>query len=1015
MKKVMLNLAVLAILLVSCICFGSTPLTIPNPSFEDPVLALGGVLQAIPKDWVRVDPTTFYEVNTRRPPYSSASTCPPEAVPTDGDNICWRRLGILGAPLEQVIEENTIYTVEFDFFPHMPSTTASYLDVYFWAYESDLRNEQDPNRVQLSRRRITDDLTQNEWQRITITWSSTDVDRKIIGKKLAFGHQTNRGGVDNHTGSFSPNLQKVFISESNTCTVVNERGKVDTYDSVLLEEPSATVVITAKPDFSADEIDLGAGAGNPISLTFTPENYYIPQTVTVMAVNDLKVEGLHTSIITHSSNSVDSVFDETEIDDVTVAIVDNDRLGDINCDGIIGINDMRILAHQWLACCSCDFCMGADLTGVAGQSTCPEGKVDFHDFNLLSSHWHKDSLPALMRNTLGWLFGETMINASGVKDVNANVVHCWPSPPGISGPFKPLSAVKPLLDCTWRRQVDVMHEAGIKVYASGGSTGFNPEVFQSYNLDPELYYARDVNGAPQLMLSGSYGSHNYTSCYNNPYWFELQREFALMLADAGFDGMWYDVGGYSDGAVLYCQCSNCQSRWHQYLIEQEMDTQTPLPTRSNGTDMSQLINRRHLRWRWDCWVENWGTVLDFVKQHHPHFVFSHNMAAGGDYCLFLLSETDLYDYVHWEEWGHGCAPYSNIAVYLAGLAVGESKPVILVQNDKPRRNLLQHRIFMAEGYAAGGIPQDAQSYWGTVPGTKSISTDYYNFVETYEDYYTHTDSMANVAVVLSWWSKALYERANSLKPAYWLGQMLMDMHVPFDYIIAEKDLADPQRLLDKYKTVILPDLACISDQQISTLSAYLNEGGGIIATYNTGKYDDELALRNPTGLSLITGQSVVDRCQLSVGKGRFAYFADYLEKDYWDNNPRDFAKSDILDYPTPVPADVSNILYWVFNDSLPLQTNAELSTSVILKQKRNTIFAHLVNYNVYPDGKQLTPDQNIQLKITIPNGRSVNKVTAISPDFENPIVISDWSQNNQILEVNIEQLFVYTVLIVSLY
>src|SRR5690606_25263308 len=94
---------------------------------------------------------------------------------------------------------------------------------------------------------------------------------------------------------------------------------------------------------------------------------------------------------------------------------------------------------------------------------------------------------------------------------------------------------------------------------------------------------------------------------------------------------------------------------------------------------------------------------------YPKFVFAHNMGmrAGGDrgVTAFLHDTTNLFDFVHLEEWGHGTAPYSDIPSYLLGLAAGKKKQVMLVQNDKPPRNALQHKVFLAEACASGGVPQ----------------------------------------------------------------------------------------------------------------------------------------------------------------------------------------------------------------------------------------------------------------------------------------------------------------------
>jgi hypothetical protein len=81
------------------------------------------------------------------------------------------------------------------------------------------------------------------------------------------------------------------------------------------------VQITIDPD---NQINLGAGAGAAIVLTFTPANALIPQTVTVTAVDDILVEGIHTSTITHTASSADSKYNGVAIGNVIANVVDND-------------------------------------------------------------------------------------------------------------------------------------------------------------------------------------------------------------------------------------------------------------------------------------------------------------------------------------------------------------------------------------------------------------------------------------------------------------------------------------------------------------------------------------------------------------------------------------------------------------------------------------------------------------------------------------------------------------------
>ena len=113
----------------------------------------------------------------------------------------------------------------------------------------------------------------------------------------------------------------VEFLQSGSRVDVQEGGATDSYQIALQSIPTANVQITIDPD---SQTNLGAGAGVAIVLTFTPANALIPQTITVTAVDDILVEGVHTSTITHTASSADSKYNGVAIGNVIANIVDND-------------------------------------------------------------------------------------------------------------------------------------------------------------------------------------------------------------------------------------------------------------------------------------------------------------------------------------------------------------------------------------------------------------------------------------------------------------------------------------------------------------------------------------------------------------------------------------------------------------------------------------------------------------------------------------------------------------------
>jgi len=72
-------------------------------------------------------------------------------------------------------------------------------------------------------------------------------------------------------------------------------------------------------------------------------------------------------------------------------------------------------------------------------------------------------------------------------------------------------------------------------------------------------------------------------------------------------------------------------------------------------------------------------------------------------------------------------------------------------------------------------------------------------------------------------------------------QVALELHLPVE-IITDDDLEIPGKLI-RYATVVLPDSACLSSAQAAGIERYENAGGGVVASYETGCYDESGALR----------------------------------------------------------------------------------------------------------------------------------------------------------------------------
>jgi outer membrane lipoprotein-sorting protein len=148
----------------------------------------------------------------------------------------------------------------------------------------------------------------------------------------------------------------VRITESDGSTEVAEQDSTsDTYTVRLLFLPTANVTI----DITADDdtaVDTGAGAASTAQLIFTPNDWYIEQTVTVSAIDDSELERVHWAAISHSVSSVDGGYDGLPVGDVVVRVEDNNCGAwglldmDLNDDCFVDLADLAELAMSWMEC-----------------------------------------------------------------------------------------------------------------------------------------------------------------------------------------------------------------------------------------------------------------------------------------------------------------------------------------------------------------------------------------------------------------------------------------------------------------------------------------------------------------------------------------------------------------------------------------------------------------------------------------------------------------------------------------
>jgi hypothetical protein len=137
------------------------------------------------------------------------------------------------------------------------------------------------------------------------------------------------------TSAFSDDLRTVrldygiLVAASGGSTAVAEGGAGDSYDLSLMCQPSGVVTVTVIP---------AAGlVTDQTTLTFTPGDWSVPQTVIVTALDDAVAQGGRTLAIAHQA--ADGGFTGLAAPDLTVGVGDNDAAGVVVSAAAVAVSE----------------------------------------------------------------------------------------------------------------------------------------------------------------------------------------------------------------------------------------------------------------------------------------------------------------------------------------------------------------------------------------------------------------------------------------------------------------------------------------------------------------------------------------------------------------------------------------------------------------------------------------------------------------------------------------------------
>jgi hypothetical protein len=194
------------------------------------------------------------------------------------------------------------------------------------------------------------------------------------------------------------------------------------------------------------------------------------------------------------------------------------------------------------------------------------------------------------------------------------------------------------------------------------------------------------------------------------------------------------------------------------------------------------------------------------------------------------------------------------------------------------------RMWLSQTVASGMVPYlhfvGDENGFGEDRRWQKVGEEYFPWTALHDAHLTTRRSIANIGVVIGQSTQLLYpgpatvrSRSYMRETTNGLYQALLEGRFAFDFV--HEDRLELERLA-KYRALLLPNVAMLSDKQCQQLREYVRAGGSLMASFETSLYDENLKPREEFGLAELMG---VSRAGSVAGTNGNAYSAR-LEKPH---------------------------------------------------------------------------------------------------------------------------------------
>ena len=366
----------------------------------------------------------------------------------------------------------------------------------------------------------------------------------------------------------------------------------------------------------------------------------------------------------------------------------------------------------------------------------------------------------------------------------------------------------------------------------------------------------------------------WVTCALGPYNFEFMtavtEEIVRMYGvDGVFSNRWSGSG--------MCYCEHCRENFRKFSgmeLPRTMDPQNP-------------ARREYIVWRQARLFELWRLWDGRIKAINPHAAFLANSGGGALSALDMKTVGELAPTLFADRQGRsGLMPSwaagKNGKEYRATLGRKAIAGITSVglEDEFRWKDSVQNgdeiRLWMADGVAQGLRP------WFVKFNAKPIDKRWLPVIEQmyvwharHARYLRNERPLARVGMVYSQQTAEFYggERAREKVENEILGfyQAMVEARIPFEMV--HDGLMDEEHLAP-FRTLILPNIAALSEAQCAQVRDFAARGGSVVASYETSLYNEWGEVRKDFGLAELWGATFDGRRE---GPMRNSYLT--LERD----------------------------------------------------------------------------------------------------------------------------------------